>query len=40
MGWNLDNMMNGLKNGGLECIVLAKTPKFNGPFVVKVMTKL
>lgn len=35
MGWNLDNMMNGLKNGGLKCIALAKTRKFNGPFVVR-----
>ncbi len=32
--------MNGLKNGGLKCIVLAKTPKSNGPFVVEVMMKL
>ncbi len=36
--------MNGLKNGVLKCIALAKTPKktpkSNGPFVVEVMKKL
>jgi len=27
--------MNGLANGRLGCIELAKTPIFNGPFVVE-----
>ncbi len=40
VGWNLDNLMDDLKNGGLKCIALAKTPNYYGPFVVEVMMKL